>query len=924
LNTSKSKSDSTNGHAADPPKGGLDWPGYYAEVDRIALSQLDLLAELLPGGHVEGREYRCASINGDSGKSFAINLDSGTWTDFNGGQKGGKGLISLLARQRGSEYNKAGRELGQRLGIAEPVWNQIIPVPAAEIKQILDRNILPKWDGDWGKPKTAWLYRTKEGADIGFAVRFEKSGKNDTVEKNIIPLSWGRWGSGRVQWGWKSFAVPRPLYNLERYAKNPDAIVVVVEGEKCAEALQKLLDEQGITSHIVMTWPGGAKAVGNADWTPLYERLVIIWPDNDTDGLAAAARIARTLESVQQPITRNVYIVQPGELDREWPEGYDVADLINKDAWDAARILAFIDQKKRLVDDIEVLVHKQRRSAEKQQKPKGKHNKESKKEPTQADALIAIGQTAELFHDGDDCYATAEVDGHNETQAISGRGFRHWLLQSYFAAKQSSPNGEALIQARNTLCALAQFKGEDRKVSVRIARHENKIYLDLCNSSWQIVEISAEGWKVVESKNCPVRFRRTNGMEPLPAPESGGDIKDLRPFINCDSNDDDYVLAVGWLIGCFSEGPYPILVQQGEEGSAKSTRSRVFRDLIDPNRVALRSPPKEEGDILIAARHSLILAYDNLSHLPDWLSDSLCRLSTGAGLSKRELYTDSDEILLAAKQPILLTGIEELATHSDFLSRSIVQYLPFIDEEKRKTEKTFRADFELARPKLLGALLDAVTGALSEFDSVELARLPRMADFAKWVVAAEMYLDWDEGTFMRAYTGNSQAATDIALEASVIGLLVRDKLTLPFEGSATELLTALERLVSEEAKKSKSWPKSGRSAANHLRRIVHPLRKCGIVVEFDRTGEKRAISIRRVTPQDKGGTSSLSSFASSNAKNVGNLSLFSHKTVTQTNNVHRHACVTCVTETTQDASDDPETDRLAREDGWDPDGDEDE
>jgi hypothetical protein len=338
------------------PANSLDWPAFYAEVDRTALSQPDLLAELLPGGHFEGREYRCASINGDAGHSFAFNLDTGVWTDFNGSGKGGKGLISLYARVRGVEMKDAARTLGQRYGIAEPVWSQIIPVPAAEIEQILAGKTLPRWNHDWGNPKTAWLYKTAEGTNIGFIVRFEKAGQDGHVEKNTIPLSYGRWGDGRAQLRWKSFAEPRPLYNLERLADNLDAIVVVVEGEKCVGKLQQLFDEQNITGHIAVTWPGGCKAVDKADWTPLYERQVIVWPDNDGPGLTAAARIARKLESVQHPtITRSVRIVEP---DKNWPEGYDVADLI-AEGWDTARILDCVSRfKTKLVDDIEILAHK--------------------------------------------------------------------------------------------------------------------------------------------------------------------------------------------------------------------------------------------------------------------------------------------------------------------------------------------------------------------------------------------------------------------------------------------------------------------------------------------------------------------------------------------------------------------------------------
>src|SRR5215469_12319907 len=119
-------------------------------------------------------------------------------------------------------------------------------------------------------------------------------------------------------------------------------------------------------------------------------------------------------------------------------------------------------------------------------------------------------------------------------------------------------------------------------------------------------------------------------MRPLPVPMSGGSIDDLKPFLNI-AGEDDFVLAVSWALAAMRpRGPYPILAVYGEAGAAKTTFIRVLRALIDPAIPALRRPPHNERDIHVAGNNSHIVAYDNLSRLVDWLSDTLCVLATGS------------------------------------------------------------------------------------------------------------------------------------------------------------------------------------------------------------------------------------------------------------------------------------------------------
>jgi hypothetical protein len=177
-------------------------------------------------------------------------------------------------------------------------------------------------------------------------------------------------------------------------------------------------------------------------------------------------------------------------------------------------------------------------------------------------------------------------------------------------------------------------------------------------------------------------------------------------------------------------GPYPVLVLGGEHGSAKTETAKRFRSLVDPNAAPNRGEPREARDLMIAARKGWILAFDNLSYLPVWLSDGLCRLATGGGFATRELYSDDDEVIFAATRPVILNGIGEVVSRSDLLDRTILLTLPVIPERKRRDERDLERAFGQARPRILGTLLDAASCALRNRDTVRLSRKPRMADFS--------------------------------------------------------------------------------------------------------------------------------------------------------------------------------------------------
>ena len=468
--------------------------------------------------------------------------------------------------------------------------------------------------------------------------------------------------------------------------------------------------------------------------------------------------------------------------------------------------------------------------------------------PTQADRLVQIAQEAELFHAPDDtAYADIAIHGHRETWSVRSSGFREWLTRRYYEGTGGAPNTEALKAACSVIQSRARYDAPERVVHVRVAHQGDHLYLDLGDDSWRAVEITPSGWRVID--NPPVRFRRAAGTLPLPSPTRDGSVEALRDFLNV-KTDSDFVLVVSWLLAALrNRGPYPLLVLAGEQGSAKSTFASILRTLIDPSVAPLRALPREDRDLFITATNSHLLVFDNVSGLPPWVSDTLCRLSTGGGFAVRQLYSDQDEVLFDAARPIILNGIEDIVTRADLADRAVLLTLEAIPDERRRSEAELRAAFEAERPRILGALLDGAVEGLKRWNAIRLGKAPRMADFARWASACETAF-WPTGTFEAAYSSNRDDAVHTVIEGDPVAAAVR-RLMEPrteWEGTASELLEALAHQEGDRSVRSKGWPSGPQILSNRLRRAATFLRKTGIGVDQgQRKGHGRARTIRITT-----------------------------------------------------------------------------
>ncbi|WOV84724.1 hypothetical protein PGH26_02015 [Sporosarcina jeotgali] len=462
--------------------------------------------------------------------------------------------------------------------------------------------------------------------------------------------------------------------------------------------------------------------------------------------------------------------------------------------------------------------------------------------------MIQLAYCAEEFFvtETSEVYATIPIRNIHENLAVKSAMFKKWLRAEFFELIGKAPSSGLLTDAIDMVAAREELTSENIKnVAIRIAEKSGKLYIDLANSKRQVVEIDTSGWRVIENNRCPIKFIRPSKLLEMPMPVRNGSIDELKRFVNVEGH--DWVLFVSFILTVLrSKGPFPILVFQGISGNGKSTHSRVIKRLVDPQTVEIASLSRNEDDLLIFSKETILPVFDNVSNISNEASDSLCKLSTGAAISTRSYYTNGEEFIMSSMRPAIVNGIDYIAHRSDFASRSIIINLPVLGG-RRKDEKTFWEQFDEAKPRIFGAFIDVLCKSITDLPTIKIDNLPRLADFALLSVAAEKHFGFEEGAFMRAFESNHSVAAKDALEGSLIGLAIEKCLMTReiIEGTADEVLTLLKTFVSQEDFKDKNWVK-----ANHFKNLMDRMQptllKNGMTYEYVRKSHGRIHTISKI------------------------------------------------------------------------------
>lgn len=488
------------------------------------------------------------------------------------------------------------------------------------------------------------------------------------------------------------------------------------------------------------------------------------------------------------------------------------------------------------------------------------------------DVLSELLSEAELWPGADGAgYASIPWGDWREHFRIVSKDFRRWVTLRYHEKSGAALSGSALAEAVALAEAQALAKGDrgaHRRAWRRVAKHGGAIVLDLGGANpWgerRAVEITAGGWRLLEPGAVPVAFLRAPDALPLPEPIAGAaQFGDLARFLNCPEG--EILLAWAWLVTALrpfeSGGAYPILALTGQQGSGKSLSSRFLQSLVDPTSLSGVAPPRDERDIYASAGARHLLAYDNLSGLRDDLADALCRIATGGAFTARALFSDFDQAAITALRPQLINGIPaSIAARNDLAERCIA--LELSRPAHRIAEQELIAQWEAARPALLGLACDAIAAALRNLDRVTREGIegeaPRMIDAALWAEGAAEGLGIEPGAMLAAWRENRLSADRDAvalddLARAVVALVAeRDKEGRePWRDDPSATKNALEAIAGEKAWRARTWPASVAAMASRLKRLA-PALKAAERIEIDSGRDKagRWISLRRLPPAD--------------------------------------------------------------------------
>lgn len=436
-------------------------------------------------------------------------------------------------------------------------------------------------------------------------------------------------------------------------------------------------------------------------------------------------------------------------------------------------------------------------------------------------------------------HAAIKNNEHIEIYQIKSTSFRRWLAGLFWRTEGKAINSEGLNAALNVLGAKAAFEGKKRKLHNRVAWHGDAIYYDLSNEKWEAVKITPQGWEIVE---LPIIFKRYNHQKAQVTPISGGNFKELLRFTKIKSEDSRHLFLVDVIAKCIPEVPHPIDVVHGPQGSTKSTQQKILKELVDPSELSSLTFPRNNTELVQKLEHHYYANFDNVTELQKWQSDAICRACTGEGFSKRELFTDDDDVIYTYRRCVGVNGINVAGTSPDFLDRSILYELDRIAPSERIKEDILWTDFKRIKPKILGAIFDMVSEAMRIKPKLKLKELPRMADFAEWGEAISRALGYAPGVFLSTYFDSIKRVNIEAIEGHLIGPVV---LTFmedreQWEGTPAELYNKFYK-IAEDIKintNSKGWPKAANSLSRKLKELKTNLEEEGIEIIFDRKGPK--------------------------------------------------------------------------------------
>ncbi|MFA5348990.1 MAG: hypothetical protein WC309_01300 [Candidatus Paceibacterota bacterium] len=479
-----------------------------------------------------------------------------------------------------------------------------------------------------------------------------------------------------------------------------------------------------------------------------------------------------------------------------------------------------------------------------------KSKAEERANKKKAQIVIRIVQDypeSELFRDQFSIgYISFLNNGSKKVMRLRSTDFKKWVSYQFWLNKGETLGSEVINSVINVLEGFSNFHKDSKQhhLDVRISQNELGFWYDIGNS--QAVLIDRDHWEIV--KNPPILFKHLDHQKTQVEPMPGGDINDLLKFTNLKTEGSKLLFLISIVASFIPNFPHPVLCLHGAQGSGKTTISQISKELIDPSSIGTLTAPRDINEFVQLASHHWFIPLDNISRLPILLSDLICRVVTGAGFSKRELYSDDSDIIYSFKHVVCLNGINLAPEKADLLDRSIILELKRLDSFGG--EKQLWKDFNIAKPKILGAIFDIIKNSI-DFTVEEDISDYRMSDFVAWGCKIAKAMGRTEKEFLTAYKCNLGLQHGFALDSSPIGqaLLYFMKGKKEWSGTASELLVEFNRMINLGDiiidTKSRLWPKDPAWVSKRITEVLPNLSFKGIQVMLRQTGS-RSIDIKNI------------------------------------------------------------------------------
>lgn len=500
-------------------------------------------------------------------------------------------------------------------------------------------------------------------------------------------------------------------------------------------------------------------------------------------------------------------------------------------------------------------------------KPKGE-GVESGRESKAESVINLLRQEAEFYHDEDnECWIRSKVPNkpdesgavsgsHYEVHNLNSEGFRDYAELIFYRTTGGVIGESAMKDIIDGLRPVARHDSEQKEVCLRYAKVGDTVYINMANDTWQVIEVDKTGWRIKEGNEVPVLFTRDKYMRALPEPERGHDIGKLWEAIPIKDSEDRNRLMVWMITAMLPDTDYLMLEITGIAGASKSGAQKVIVGLIDPNEADLLTYSGKLDDIPVMAKHSHIVSYENMSSISHQMQDKFCSMLTGGANGTRTLHKTSERSLWSIKRPIVINGIPHLAVGRDDLTqRTIRLEMPAMDKWISKSIIKKRWEDDL-RPKVLGALYDLLSGVLGELENSTIVEssVTRQVDLLREGQAVYGALGIDQ-SFEDSIRAMQQEQDIESIENCPVTKAIIDMMNEQggyYKGTTTELLVFLSdphKGYKPSYIDPKRWPKGYHALSSILRRQESLLKKMGIVFERTKSGSRRPLEFRYITPK---------------------------------------------------------------------------